>query len=122
MNGSFSGSSASLAVLGRVDLHLGAVVGATAVDLRAGGFGGLGLAALHLLDPAVVRGDVLRAGVGEELVAPLHLVHRPLERVGRLLHVGHDRQQHVRDAVEGRELDDLRIDHQAGADRRACAG
>ena len=39
-------------------------------------------------------------GVGEELVAPLHLVDRPLERVRRLLHVGDDRQQHVRDAVE----------------------
>ena len=56
--------------------------------------------------------DVLRAGVGEELVAPLHLVDGPLERGRRLLHVGDDRQEHVRDAVEGRELDDLRVDHE----------
>ena len=64
------------------------------------------------VDPAVVGGDVLRARVGEQLVAALHLVDRPLQRVRRLLHVGDDRQEHVRDAVEGRELDDLGIDHQ----------
>ena len=73
----------------------------------------LRLAARDALDPRVVRGDVLRARVGEELVAALHLVDRPLERRRRLLHVGDDRQQHVRDAIEGRELDDLRIDHES---------
>ena len=72
----------------------------------------LDLAREDALHPAVVRADVLRAGVGEELVAALHLVDGPLERVRRLLHVGDDRQEHVRDAVERRELDDLRIDHE----------
>ena len=56
--------------------------------------------------------DVPRAGVGEQLVAALHLVDRPAQRVRGLLHVGDDRQQHVRDAVERRELDHLRVDHQ----------
>ena len=67
----------------------------------------------------VVGADVLRAGVGEQLVAPLHLVDRPPQRVRRLLHVGDDRQQHVRDAVERRELDDLR---DRSSSRRSSSG
>ena len=50
------------------------------------------LAGVHALHPGVVGGDVLRAGVGEQLVAPLHLVDGPAQRGRRLLHVGDDRQ------------------------------
>jgi hypothetical protein len=70
------------------------------------------LARDHALHLAVEGDDVLGADIREELVAPLHLVHRPLERQRGLAHVGDHGQQHVRDAVEDRELDHLRVDHQ----------
>ena len=65
----------------------------------------------ELLDLAVVALEVLRAGVGEDLRAPLHLVDRPLERARGLLRVGHDRQEQVRDVLVGRQLGHLRVDH-----------
>ena len=70
------------------------------------------LAAVRALDPGIVGHDVARSRVGKQLVAPLHLVDRPLQRVGRLTHVRHDRQQHVRDPVEGLQLDDFGVDHE----------
>ena len=46
-----------------------------------------------------------------QLVTPLHLGDAPAKRIGRLLHVGHDRRQQVRDALVDRQLEHLRIDH-----------
>ncbi len=65
----------------------------------------------RLLHLAVEAGDVAHAERRHELVAPLHLGDAPAQRVGRLLHVGDDRREQVRDALVDRELEHLRVDH-----------
>ena len=59
----------------------------------------------------VIARKVLDVVLGEELVALHHLVDRPLQGARRLLRVGDDRNEQVRDAVVGRKLDHLRVDH-----------
>jgi len=44
----------------------------------------------------VVTGDVPNADVGEHVVAHLHFAHGPVECVGRLLRVRHDRSEEMR--------------------------
>ena len=66
----------------------------------------------HALDAGVVGRDVARTHVSEQLVAAFHLVDSPPKSQRRLLHVGHDRQQHVWNAVKHRQLHHLWIDHQ----------
>ena len=66
----------------------------------------------ELLELLVEVADVLRAPVaGHDLVAPVHLAADVVEHVARLLHVRDHGRQQVRDAVEVRELDLLRVDH-----------
>ena len=67
----------------------------------AAGFGHAGVEAV----------DVAHADLRHLAVAVLHLAHRPFERDDRLLRVGDDRRQQVRDAVIGGELEHLRVDH-----------
>ena len=59
----------------------------------------------------VVAVDVAHAELRHFLVAVLHLAHRPLERDDRLLRIGDDRRQQMRDAVIDRQFEHLRIDH-----------
>ena len=97
------------ALFGR-DLVREAVVIFREHDLRVGV---LRLTARDAVGPGVVRRDVLRARVREDLVAPLHLVDRPLERRRRLFHVGDDQAGwHVRDAIDRCALHHLRVAHQ----------
>ena len=58
----------------------------------------------------VVAGDVAHADLGEQVVAPLHLLDRPRQRVGRLLGVGHHLGQQVGQAVVLAHLDPLGVD------------
>ena len=64
-----------------------------------------------LVDLLVVRRDVAHAHLREQIVAALHLLDGPAQREVRLLRIGHDRQQQVRDALVDRELEHLRVDH-----------
>ena len=59
----------------------------------------------------IVAGEVAHLRLGEEAVALEHLHDRPLQRAGRLLRVGHDGDEQVRDAVIDAELDHFRVDH-----------
>ena len=54
--------------------------------------------------------DVLEPEVGEVVVAGIHLLDDPLERLGRLLRVRDDRRDEVRDALVHRQLDALGVD------------
>ena len=58
----------------------------------------------------VVAREVARADPVHELVAPVHLSHAPRKRVHRLLHVGDDRREQMRDVLVDRELQHLRVD------------
>ena len=49
--------------------------------------------------------------LGKHLVALHHLIDRPLQRARGLFRVGDDRNEQMRDAVVGRKLDHLRVDH-----------
>ncbi len=111
IQGSFSGRGASPSV---VPFSAGNRVGQAVVvlgddDARVRV---LGLSSVHTLHPGVEGRHVLGPSVREELVPTLHFVDRPFKGGGRLLHVGHDGQEHVGDAVERRELDDLGVDHE----------
>ena len=57
--------------------------------------------------PTMSRTPMLR----EQIVAALHLLDRPAQREVRLLRIGDDRQQQMRDALVDRELEHLRVDH-----------
>ena len=59
----------------------------------------------------IVGGEVLDVVLGEHLVALHHLVHGPLQCARSLFRVGDDGDEQVRDAVVGRKLDHLRVDH-----------
>ena len=67
--------------------------------------------AARLGDAGVEAVDVAHADLRHLLVAVLHLAHRPFERDDRLLRVGDDGRQQMRDAVVDRELEHLRVDH-----------
>ena len=79
---------------------------------RARQFFALGLGFDEALIVAV---DVAHAELGHSLVALFHLAHRPFQRDHRLLRVGHDRRQQMRDAVIDGEFEHLRIDHDQAA-------
>ena len=66
---------------------------------------------VRVFDASVVAGDVAHAQRRHQLVAPLHLGDAPAQRIGRLLHVGDDRREQVRNALVDRQLQHLRIDH-----------
>ena len=76
---------------------------------------------LAFLDLAVEVGDVARAVGLEQLVAPLHLEHGPLEHRGRVVIVGHHLVPEMGQRVVHRELDHLRIDHQKPQVLLACS-
>ena len=59
----------------------------------------------------IVGGKILHIMLGKHLVALHHLVDRPLQRARSLFRVGDDRNEQMRDAVVGRKLDHLRVDH-----------
>ena len=73
---------------------------------------------LPFVDLAVEILDVAGAIGGEQLVAVLHLEHRPLEHGGGVAIVGDDLVPQVRKNIVHRELDHLRIDHQEAQRRR----
>ena len=62
------------------------------------------------VEGGVVAGDVTHADLGEQVVADLHLLDRPVEGVRGLLRVGHHLGEQVRDAVVLGELDLLGVD------------
>ena len=75
-----------------------------------------GLAALLGIAHAdVERLDVAHAERGHALVALLHLADGPIEHLGGLIDVGHDRGEQMRNAVVGGQLEHLGIDHQQPA-------
>ena len=55
--------------------------------------------------------DVADADLRHLAVAVLHLAHRPFQRDDRLLRIGDDRRQQMRDAVIDRQFEHLRVDH-----------
>ena len=65
----------------------------------------------RLGDARVEAVDVAHADLRHLLVAVLHLAHRPFERDDRLLRIGDDGGQQMRNAVVDGELEHLRIDH-----------
>src|SRR5437870_1108328 len=83
------------------------------LDSRLGGQRlALPLQRLPLAHLAVEVGDVARVVGVEQLVAALHLAHRPLERGRGLLVVGHHGVPQMGQRVVHRQLDHLRVDHQ----------
>ena len=70
--------------------------------------GGLG-------DAGVKPLDIADAEFRHFLVAVLHFADRPFQRDDRLLRVGHDRCQQMRDAVIDRQFQHFRIDHDEAA-------
>ncbi len=76
---------------------------------------------LSFVDLAVEILDVARAIRGQQLVAILHLEHRPLEHGGGVTIVGDDLVPQVRKNIVNRELDHFRIDHQEAQRRRRVA-
>jgi hypothetical protein len=66
---------------------------------------------LRFVDLAVKAGDVAHTERRHQLVAPFHLAHAPVKRVGRLGHVGDHRRQQVRNAFVDRQLQHLGVDH-----------
>ena len=72
------------------------------------GLGGLGLLLAH---EGVIVLQLAHLAVRKQLVAPLHLAHRPVERTRRLLGIGHDRDEQMGDAVVVAELDHFGVHH-----------
>ncbi len=64
---------------------------------------------LGLVDLLVVAAEVAHAQLAEQFVAAVHLADTPVQRVGRLLHVGDHRRQQVRDAFVDAHLEHLRV-------------
>ena len=98
----------------RLEVELLLLVDRLAALLVVAGMDGAGeLLALRLRfgEARVVAVDVAHAELRHLLVALLHLAHRPLQRDHRLLRVGDDRREQMRDAVVDGELEHLRIDH-----------
>ena len=70
------------------------------------------LARCGLVYFCVVARQVAHAQLAQELVAPLHFAHAPIQAVGGLLHVGHHGRQQVRNALVDRHFQHLGVDHQ----------
>ncbi len=66
---------------------------------------------IALADLVVVAREVAHRDGRHELVAAVHLDHAPVQRRGRLAHVGDHGGQEVRDALVDGKLEHLRIDH-----------
>ena len=77
---------------------------------REGAVGALVGLQLPAVVGGVVAGDVAGTDLGKEVVTALHLLHRPLEGVGRLAGVDHHLGEEVREPVVLAELDPLRVD------------
>ncbi len=90
-----------------------ALVDGAALFVEAGLDGAFEMLALFLslAGALVVAGDVADAELGHPAIAVLHLAHGPLQGHDRLLGIGHDRRQQVRDAVIDRQLQHLGVDH-----------
>ena len=65
---------------------------------------------LGIVHQRVVTRKLARADFAEFLIAHRHFVDRPAERACRLLRLGHDRDEKVRQRTEDGELDHLRVD------------
>ena len=65
---------------------------------------------LAAVEGGVVAGDVAEADLGQQVVAPLHLLDRPAEGVGRLLGVGDRLGEQVGQPVVLAHLDLLGVD------------
>ena len=72
----------------------------------------LGLGGAHLVVEAL---EVADRQFGHHPVAALHLLDRPFERAHRLLRLGHDRGEKVRDIVVALELEHLGVDQDQAA-------
>ena len=59
----------------------------------------------------VIADQIAHLMICEQLVAAFHLADRPVERTGRLLRVGYDRNEQMRNAVVVAQLDHLRVYH-----------
>ena len=59
----------------------------------------------------VIRRQIAHARVRHQTVPAHHLRHCPLQRARRLLGVGHDRDEQVRNAVINAKLDHFRVNH-----------
>ena len=57
----------------------------------------------------------------EDVITTLHFFGRPLERHNRLLRIGDDWREQMRNAVIRRKLDALRVDHDEAQLVRAIA-
>ena len=64
------------------------------------------------IDFGVVTGQISNAQFAHELVAPLHLDHTPIQRMGGLTHVCHDRCQQVRNPLIDGHLQHFGVDHE----------
>ena len=67
-------------------------------------------AELAAVERGVVAGDVAEADLEQQVVAALHLLHRPPQRVGRLLRVGDRLREQVGQPVVLAHLDLLGVD------------
>ncbi len=76
---------------------------------------------LRLADALVEAVDVAHAHLGHLAVAVLHLAHGPFERDHRLLRVGDDGGEEMRDAVVDGKLQHLGVDHDQAAFLRGHA-
>ena len=65
----------------------------------------------RLRDARVEAVDVAHADLRHLAVAVLHLADRPFQRDDRLLRIGDDRRQQMRDAVIDGQFEHLRVDH-----------
>ena len=70
----------------------------------------IGRTQLALVERRVVAADVAEADLVQQVVAALHLLHRPAEGVGRLLRVGDRLGEQVRQTVVLAHLDLLGVD------------
>ena len=77
---------------------------------------------LRLGHAGVEAVDVAHGKLRHLLVALLHLAHGPFQRDDRLLGVGHDRREQVRDAVVDGQFQHLGVDHDQTALLRLHAG
>ena len=73
---------------------------------------------LHAL---VVARKVANTNLGHHRIAVVHFTREPLERTRRLVHIGNNRTEQMRNAVVERELEHLRVDQHETKARRVVA-
>ena len=106
ISGSGSVGSGSSSKRGAPGLGIEAGLHAVRQDLALGA---------RLLEALVVALDIAHAELGHGAIAAFHLAHGPFQRDDRLLRLGHDRAEQMRDAVIHRQLQHLRVDHDEAA-------